>query len=262
MKRYFKIFLTIIKVNIALQFAYRANFYNSLLISGGWGIISIVSIFILTSRTATVYGWTRQELYLLTGIYSIVVGISHMLFSSSFERFARTISLGQLDTYLLQPLDAQFYLSIRTFRPVTIIRIIIGMIFTLFILSSMHVVVNLFLCMFFIVLIFFGVLLLYSLWFLVLTLTIWNPNLSNLVDFLYNFNNLGRYPPALILYTKNVVVFLLLPLTLIASVPARVILGKATWQEIGGLIFVSFGLFFLSRYFWKFALQQYTSASS
>lgn len=262
MEKYIKIYWAIIKINISLLFAYRANFYNAVVITLGWGVISIFSVMLLTAKTTSVYGWTREELYLLTGIYSIIIGIFHMFFSSSLERFARTISLGQLDSYLLAPVDTQLFLSTKNFRPVSFLRIVIGVLFTTYIIQSIHIVftfLNLLVFMLFIAL---GVLLLYSVWFLVITLTIWNPNLSNLVDFLYNFSNLGRYPPALLLYTQNIIIFLFIPLTLIASVPARMALGNVTGIEILGLTGFAFGIFFLSRCFWKYALRHYTSASS
>ncbi len=262
MIRYLKIYFYLLKINISLLFAYRANFYNAALTTVGWGIISITSIMLLTAKTSSVYGWNRQELYLLTGLYSIIIGIFHMFFSASLERFARTVSLGQLDSYLLAPVDAQLFLSIKNFRPVSILRVIIGTLFTLYLLQTMHIIFTFFTLFVFILFISMGVLLLYSVWFLVITITIWNPNLSNLVDFLYNFSNLGRYPPALLLYTRNMVVFLLIPLTLIASVPARIALGKVTTIEVIGLVGFSVGIFTLSRYFWKFALRHYTSASN
>lgn len=262
MKRYLRIYWMIIKINLASIFAYRANFYNSILITGGWGIISITSVLLLTSKTSSVYGWTRQELYLLTGLYSIMIGVFHTLFSASLERFARIISLGGLDSYLLSPVDAQLYLSTKNFRPISSLRIIIGSLFTFYVLQTFHVTFTLFSFFVFISLILMGVLLLYSFWFFVITLTIWNPNLTNLVDFLYNFSNLGRYPPALLIYSKNIILFILIPITLIASVPAHFILGKVTFLELVGLVGFAFLFFVSSRLFWQFALKHYTSASS
>ena len=250
------------KINASLLLTYRANFYNAVVITLGWGFVSVTSVMLLTAKTNSVYGWSREQLYLLTGIYSIIIGIFHMFFSASLERFARTISLGQLDSYLLTPIDTQLFLSIKNFRPVSSLRVIIGILFTLYIINAMHISFTIFTFFTFSLFIFMGVLLLYSIWFLVITITIWNPNLSNLVDFLYNFSNLGRYPPALLLYTKNFVVFLLIPLTLIASVPSRFALGQVSSLEIVGLFIFSTGLFTLSRFFWKFALRHYTSASS
>lgn len=262
MKRYLKILGKFIAINLATMFAYRANLYNSLIITTGWGIVSIASITFLTSRTSHVYGWNRQELFLLTGVYSIATGIFHMFFSSSFERFSRVISTGELDGYLVKPIDVQFFLSTRNFRPITFIRVIIGVVFTWYILQGMHAIVSLEQLLFFSFFIFCSVFLMYGIWFLVIVLTVWYPTLTNLVDFLYQINNLGRYPPALLIYTKNAVVFLLIPLTLVASVPSRFILGKVTLFELLGLFLATGGFLIISRLFWLYALRHYSSASS
>lgn len=261
MKRYLKVYWKIIQINIALLFAYRANLYNSILITLGWGIVSVGGVFILTSRATHVYSWSRTDLYLLTGIYSIVVGLFHMLFSTSMERFARTISLGNLDSYLLTPIDSQLYLSTKMFRPVSSLRLMIGIVFTGFILHQLHITLTFFSIGIGMLFIMLGIVFLYSLWFSILTLLIWNPNLANLIDFLYIINNLGRYPPEMLTVTRNIILYLFIPLALVAAVPAKFLLGKITLSEITIASVSTIGLFFFTRLFWKFALKSYSSAS-
>lgn len=262
MKRLFKIYGNIIKINFSILLAHRSNFYNSIIITVGWGLVSVLTIFLLTSRVSHIYGWSREELYMLTGLFAVIVGIFHTFFSASMERFGRTISLGELDSYLLMPLDTQLYLSTKAFRPVSSLRILIGVLFIIFISPHLHATYTVFTIVIFLFFILIGVLLLYSFWFLVITCMIWNPNLTNLIDFLFVFNNLSRYPPAMLIYTKNIFLYILIPLTLISSVPARFILGKVTLLEVVGLLTCSLSLFIASRLFWKFALKHYTSASS
>lgn len=261
MKRYFKIYWKLIRINLSLLFAYRANLYNSILITLGWGAVSIGGVFILTSRVTHIYSWSKGDLYLLTGIYSIIVGIFHMLFSTSMERFGRTISLGELDSYLLTPLDAQLYLSTKMFRPISFIRVVVGIIFTSIILQQLHITLTLFSFFVGVMSIVFGILFLYSLWFCVMTLLIWNPNLTNLIDFLYIVNNLGRYPPEMLTVTKNIVLYLFVPLALVAAVPAKFLLGKVSPVEIGIAVGGTVGFFIATRFFWQFALKSYSSAS-
>jgi ABC-2 type transport system permease protein len=262
MKRYLKIYWQLIKFNTALIFAYRANFYNSILISVGWGVVSVSTIFFITAKISHVYNWSREDLYLLAGLFSIVVGIFHMFFSSSLERFGRTISLGELDSYLLTPVDAQLYLSTKVFRPISILRILIGVIFTGIIIAQLHIHISVLTYFYFFFFICIGIMLLYSLWFLVITLMIWNPNLSNLIDFLYVANNFGRYPTSIVTYLKNIFLYFAIPLMLVTTVPAEFILGKVNVIDVVILSFFSVSLFIASRYFWKFALKHYVSASS
>lgn len=262
MKHYIRIYLALIKLNVASLFAYRSNFYNALVISTGWGVISVGAIVLLTAKTSSVYGWSRNELLLLSGIYSIITGVFHIFFSSNFERFSEVIHYGRMDGFLLKPVDEQFLLTCTIFRPVTIIRFILGIVFCIFILSLMHRSVTLMTVVSFFILCLASVMLLYAIWFSVVTLTIWFTTLSNLVDFLYNASNLGRYPSEILTKTGSIFAFLLIPLTFIASIPAKQLIGKATVVDVSTLFIFSCGFFFLSRKFWKFALRHYTSASS
>ena len=109
---------------------------------------------------------------------------------------------------------------------------------------------------------FFGIAILYSIWFIVCTLIIWFPRLSNLVDLLYNLNGLARFPPEMIYGLKNFFLLFLIPFTLTIALPTKVLFNRVLNGEIILLTAISFVLFWLSRKFWKFALRYYTSASS
>src|SRR6185312_3229309 len=100
------------------------NFINSTISSVGWGIISIISMYILTAKTSSIYGWNRNELLLLAGVYSVSIGIFHTIFSRNFDRFSKVIHLGDLDSILLKPIDSQFSLSFTLFNYMSITRLL------------------------------------------------------------------------------------------------------------------------------------------
>jgi len=261
MKRYLRIYGLLLKLNLSSLLAYRANLINSAIATLGWGVVSIITMYLLTFRTSSVYGWKPYELILASGIYSILIGIFHMFFSRNFETFSRTIHLGQLDSILLKPLDTQFTMSMWTFRFTNIFRVLFGIIFVSIMMNISHLSLSFFQWILFIILFGSSLMLLYAIWFSISTLTIWFTNLSNVIDFLYTISNLGRYPPEMIEHTKNLFLYIFLPLSLLATVPTKLILHKLNILE-GLLLFVcSTILFYLSRKFWQFALRFYTSAS-
>lgn len=261
MKKYTSLYFTLLKLNFITLLAYRANFINSAVSSIGWGIISIVSMYILTAKTSSVYGWSRNELLLLTGVYSVSIGIFHTIFSRNFDRFSKVIHLGDLDGILLKPIDSQFLLSFTLFNYMSITRLLIGIIFTIYMLVVIHIGITLLSLVGFLIFILLGVLLLYSVWFGLMTLVLWATNLDNFKEFLYQLNNLGRYPSELLYHTGNTFLFLFIPITYIATIPVKSILLKPNIIDITIFIIASITLFFFSRIFWKFALRYYTSAN-
>lgn len=261
MKQYIKIYRLLLRMNLSALIEYRANFINSLIGTIGWATVSIASMFLLTARVSTVYGWTQDELLAVTGFYSILIGIFALFFSKNFERFSLIINKGELDTILLKPVDSQFLLSCWLVAYPSISRIFIGLGFLWYILKKIHEPITFLSLSNFVLISFCSILLLYSLWFCVMTLIIRLTNLTNLVDFLYSFNNLGRYPPEMIKRTGNIFIFLFLPFTLTATVPIKTLLLRASFVDSTILISCSLLLFFLSRILWKFSLRFYTSAS-
>jgi ABC-2 type transport system permease protein len=261
MNRYMRTYKTLLKVNFMRLLVYRGNFFSTLLSSLGWGTLSIASMILLTTNVQMVYGWKREELLLLTGLYGVIIGTFHILFSRNFERLSRIIFYGELDGILLKPLDSQFSVSMWYVGYLTVFRVLMAAGFSMYIIYTYNIELQLINVISFFVLLVFSLLLVYSIWFLILTLMIWFPRLSNLVELLFNLNDLSRFPPEMYFQFKNVFIYLLIPYTFVLVTPLKTLLNKVLVGEIFGLLFFSISLFILSRFFWRFALRSYTSAS-
>jgi len=114
----------------------------------------------------------------------------------------------------------------------------------------------------YLVLVFFSMLLMYSIWLSFSTLMIWFPRLSNITTLLYNINGVSRFPPEIIYELKSFILLFLIPFTLLSAVPTKSLFQKALSGDVILLLFLALLMFYLSRKFWKFALRYYTSASS
>jgi ABC-2 type transport system permease protein len=262
MKKYFRIYQTLLHLNLSSLVAYRVNFTTNLISSISWGVFSIFSVLLLTSKTDMVYGWKREEIILLTTTYSVLIGIFHTMFSKNFERFSRMILYGRLDSVLLKPIDSQFMISLWIINYTSLSRVILGLGLTFYFLHQLHIALSPVIVVSYVLLLVMSLILLYSIWFIVATLTIWFPRLSNVVEFMYHVSGMTRYPQQMYRQLTNFIFIFLLPITLIISTPTKVLLGKNIVQDVIGLIIFTIALFIFSRMFWKFALRYYTSASS
>lgn len=262
MQHYLKVYKALLKINLVRIMTYRANFISSIFISVGWSIFSVTSILLLTHNAKTVYGWTRVELLTLTFVYNIYTGIFNALFGVNFERFSRIIDKGELDGLLLKPIDSQFLVSFWITGYNRLIRIIIGLVLTFYmVVFYFHFPITVVNIISFFVLLALGILTSYSFWFIICTIMMWSPRLSNLVELLYNIQTIARYPQTMLRETFYFLFFFFLPLTLIVSTPTKVLINKALGGDLVGLLFFTFVLFLISRWWWKFALRWYTSAS-
>jgi ABC-2 type transport system permease protein len=262
MNHYIKVYKALLKLNISNLFAYRVNFINSLISSLGYGLLSFLIIILITSQTPVVFGWKREELILMMGVYNILVGgVYAGLISRNFDRFAENVDFGRLDSLLLKPISAQFLLSCKNIAYVQVVRAIMGFSVVVYMLNKLNLKVSIFQLILFLLMSVFSLVLLYSLWYLVMTLTIWNTKLSNLTDLMYRLNDLSRFPPKMYDGVKNFFIFII-PYMFIIVVPVKIILNKVEFFDIFCLIFFAIFMSYISHKFWNFALRYYTGASS
>jgi ABC-2 type transport system permease protein len=258
MKRYFNIYWTIIKLNYNKSLLDKGNFFTGLFASLMWGVFSILAIHILSARTTSIYGWSRPELFVLIGVTNIILGsLFRMTATTNLGDLPTVIQTGALDSYLLKPINSQF-IQIRLYG---IVRLVIAIIFTFFMLSYANVAVTITSVIIFVILSIFGFIAIYSIWFLVMTFSIWFPDLHNLSEILYTTDGLTRFPPQVLWAMKIFIFYVFFPYTIAVSTPAKALLHTLTVSDVILLIGVSSGLLYLSNIFWKFALRYYTSAS-
>ena len=262
MKRYLKLYYLLMRLNYYRALNHRGEFFSGLVGALMWGIFNVVLIYILSSRSSSLFGWSRGELFVLSGVFNMIVGsFFRMIVAENFDRISGNIQHGNLDTWLSKPVDSQFMLSFLYIKYHGLVRFLLSTIFTGIMLEIAHINVGFLDIIAFIILAVFGLIIMYSIWYLVLTFTIWFPDLTNITEILYTTDSTTRYPPA-VLWNTGVFLFLIfLPYTLVVSVPTKALIHKLTINEVGIMIITSLGLLFLSRIFWKFALRSYVSSS-
>lgn len=251
----------LLRMSLISLLTYRINFLSDVFVSLLWSSVTILSIVLLTSHSSSVFGWSRQELWLLTGIYNVTFGIFYGIFSINFNELVRLVNKGELDSWLLKPVDSQFSVSVWQIKYASIIRFVIGVCYVLYLLTLLQIKINLINIFGFFILMIFSILLIYAVSFSILTLTIWFTTLSNLVELLSDVNNTTKYPQEMYRGSRLFLFFIIFPLTLVITIPTKFLLNKYTFIDIASLVFVSMLVFFLSRKFWQFALRYYTSAS-
>lgn len=260
MKRYVRIYLFFLQMSWSAMLSYRASFISGVISSLVWSSFHIIAILLLTARQSSVFGWTREELILISGASQILLGIFYFICSRNFREFPEIVNKGKLDGLLVKPIDAQFFISFQYATYYSLTRFIVGLGVFFFVLSRIPLHIGPLQVLGFLLLLLFGFFLQYAVWFSIMTLTIWFTTLSNLLDLLFNMNDLARFPQEMYRGAREAVYLLVFPFTLILIVPVRAILQKVTFSDIAWLIGISMIFFLSSRKLFYFALRSYTSA--
>jgi ABC-2 type transport system permease protein len=260
MARYLQVLKFFWSAAIASEMEYRLNFLLAALSSLGNLVGSIFGLFLFYGKGYTFTGWSWSEALIVVGIFTLLQGFSSAFLVPNLNRIVRHVQEGTLDFVLLKPIRSQFWLSCHTLSPWGLPDIIFGSMiigyagrklglgFTNYLLGLAPL-----LC---------GLVILYSLWFMLGATSIWFVKIHNVTEVLRGLLEAGRYPivayPAAYRFFFTFVV----PVAFLTTVPAQALLGKGQTNGLIGAALLAVGLFFASTVFWRFALRFYTSASS
>jgi ABC-2 type transport system permease protein len=161
---------------------------------------------------------------------------------------------------LLKPIRSQFWLSTRTVSPWGLPDIIFGSIIIGYAGRKLGLGIDDYLIS--AIPLSFGLVILYSLWFMLGATSIWFVKIYNVTEVLRGFLEAGRYP--MVAYPSAFRFFFtfVVPVAFLTTIPAEAMLGRGEIGWIVGAGVLAIALFFVSSRFWRFALRFYTSASS
>jgi ABC-2 type transport system permease protein len=162
---------------------------------------------------------------------------------------------------LLKPVDSQFFLSTRFISVPTFFRFFAGALFLVFFMWQRGITTTPWQVFSFVVLGICGIILMYSIWFTIATLLIWQSNVQNLIDLLGMITGVAKYPKEILRSLWGPIAAVLLPIILVVNTPTKALLGSVDLSDV--LIVISLSMFCLviSHLFWNFALRSYGSAS-
>jgi len=261
-RKYFKIYTLFINTSFGIEMEYKINIFIDLITAllGLIGSVFLLSIFF--DNASSIGGWSFEQALIIQGIYTILNGVTNTWFSPNLTEIVKYIREGTLDFVLIKPIDSQFWISLKRISPSGLIEIGLGLLVLIYCLNINEIKISLSLMVLFAMTIICSISILYSLWFLISTTTIWFVKTWNATEVLRSFLYIGRFPLNSFSISLRVFFSTVIPITFITTIPSELILGIAPIWKIILEIVVSYIFLMISRKFWKYALRFYSSASS
>jgi ABC-2 type transport system permease protein len=260
MQRYLKVLLLFWSTAIAAELEYRLNFLIATLSSLTNLIGSLFGLFLFYRTGYRFQGWSWQEAMLVLGIFTLLQGFSAAFLVPNLNRIVEQVEQGTLDFVLLKPISSQFWLSTRIISPWGFPDIFFGTFIILY--AGGQLALNFWNYLLSVVPIFFGLIILYSLWFILGATSIWFVKIYNVTEVLRGLLEAGRYPMVAYPSAYRFFFTFVVPVAFLTTIPAEAMLGRSeiTWLLGSGVLAIL--LLLASQLFWQFALRFYTSASS
>ena len=223
---------------------------------------SVFVLGLLAGPQRQIGGWSWEGALLVLGIYTVLDGVSSCVLQPNLSRIVNHVQNGTLDYVLLKPIDSQFWLSTRNLSPWGLPGVVAGLALMAWAMLQQGIKVSAANVLLTGTLLLASMLILYSLWFLLASLSIWFVKIWNATEVLRYVLVAGRYPVQAYPPGLRILFTFVLPVAFLTTVPAQALLGEASWTwSLGSLAVAAISLLG-TRLFWQFALRHYTSASS
>ena len=224
-------------------------------------ILSLVTIGIIYNNVSSLGGWTKMGAFLILGFYQVLNSFGNVVLANNLQRLPHQVRYGQLDPLLTQPIDIQINL-IRRFNFQESFEGVAGFVIVVFALHALHVPFSITTVTLILGSLVLGTAFLWSLYFLISSLGFWLVRCDNLTNLAGVIQSLARLPANAYGRTAEVVFRSIIPIAVIATLPAEVLTRTAVPTLAVISITSALTLFVLSRLVFMYALNSYSSASS
>ncbi len=261
--RYLGIYAALWRNSVVREMGFKTNFVLWIVVELLWFALQITFINVIYSHTDHIGDWTRWQVVLLVGTSHFIQQIFTALFLTNCVEISEYIRTGKLDFMLLLPINTRFIVSFRKVDLGGFVNAASAVAVIIYCARQLNLHPGAAQIGGFLLLCVCGLLIHYSLLFLLCCVSFWTVRAQGIVWGYYNLFNIARLPDAAFQGFFKALFTYALPMLLVANVPTKVILSRLSSPlEMLLLLVMSVGCFVASEGLWRYSLRRYTSASS
>jgi ABC-2 type transport system permease protein len=264
MRRYLEVYRLMLRNSLVREMSFKANFLMWIVVECLWFVGQIVFLEVMFSHVEAIGGWTKWECILLVGTHQIIAQVFQGLFYVNLSELPELVRTGRLDLLLLLPIDSQFAVSTRKFGLDSFVSSLVSVALVALALHKLALTPTAAQLALYLACLVLGLGIHYSILFTLAALSIWIVRAQGLIYGYFNVFNLARQPDTIFRGVFKFIFSWLVPVIIVANVPARVLTRAAEnpWPAVLHLALATLLVVLGARAFWHFALRRYGSASS
>ena len=262
--RYASIYAALWKNSVVREMGFKANFLLWIVVELFWFVLQLAFMAVIYQHTERIGTWTKWEVVMLVGASHFIQQLFTAIFLNNCVQLSEHVRTGRLDFLLLLPLNTRFVISFRQVDLGAFVNAMSAIAVMVYSGIQLHLNLNLARVAGFAVLCAVGILIHYSLMFLLASTSFWTVRAQGIVWGYYNLFNIARLPDGAFQPGVFKAIFTFaLPMLLVSNVPVKLLIHplSSVW-EILLLLLMSIMCFLASEWGWRISLRRYTSASS
>jgi ABC-2 type transport system permease protein len=262
-KRYLTIYAALWKNSVAREMSFKGNFLLWIVVELLWFGLQLCFVSVIFSQTSSVGSWTEWQMVLLVGASNFIQQVYQAFFLVNCTNLSELVRTGKMDFLLLLPINTRFLVSLRQVDLGAFVNAVFAVAVMLYAAGKLHLHPTLAQLAGFSALCIVGILIHYSLMFMLAAISFWTVRAQGIVYGYYNLFNIARMPDEAFHGAFKAMFTFALPVLLVSNVPTRVLADKialpSSWLALLGLGIV---WALISEWFWRISMRRYTSASS
>lgn len=263
LRRYAGIYAALWRNSVVREMGFKSNFLLWIVVELLWFSLQLTFITVIYQHTERIGDWSKWQVVLLIGAAHFIQQIFQAFFLTNIVQISEFIRTGKLDFILLLPANTRFLISLRQVDLGGFVNGASALGVMIYALNKLQWFPSAAQIFGFLGLVVVGVLIHYSLMFLLATTSFWTVRAQGIVWGYYSFFNIARLPDAAFKGFFKVVFTFAVPVLLVANVPVKLLISKlSSPYEMVLLLLMSIVCFVVSEMIWRFSVQHYTSASS
>jgi ABC-2 type transport system permease protein len=261
LRRYAAIYRMLLRTSLIRDMSFKANFWLWIVVEGLWFFLQLAFIQVIFGQTESVAGWNKHQMILLVGTNHLIAQLFQAFCYQGMAEVPELVRTGRFDFWLLLPVNSQFAVSLRRFGADSLANVGIGLVFVIYACYHLQLRLTWGSVGLYVLLVGCGILIHFALLSMLVTLSFWIVRTQGIVFGYYNLFNISRLPEDAFRGFARVFFTWVLPMLVVANIPAKVIL-HFQWRQGLYMMGLSILLAWISHRLWQWALSRYTSASS
>ncbi len=261
--RYLNIYAALWKNSVTREMIFKSNFLLWIVVELLWFGLQLSFIGVLYLQTDRIGTWTKWQVVMLIGGSHFIQQIFQAFFLVNCTNLSELIRTGKLDFLLLLPVNTRFVVSFRQVDLGGFVNATFAVAVMAYAARQLHLVPTFTHVLGFVVLCVAGIVIHYSLMFLLASISFWTVRAQGIVWGYYNLFQIARMPDEAFQGLFKALFTFAIPMLLVSNVPVRVLADKlASPRQLILLLAMSVICFGISEWGWRASLRRYTSASS
>lgn len=262
MMRYIKLFGYFLRFSFSKAMEFRIDFFFRIAMDIFFYAVNILFFEVVFLHTPLLGGWNENQMMIFIAGFLIIDALSMTFFANNLWWLSTFINRGDLDYYLIRPVNSLFFLSLRDFAANSFMNLALAFCILGWAVSRYEGSWTWAQVLFYVLLLINGTYLRYCVRMLCIVPTFWIHSARGLEIVFFHMARFVERPDGIFFGPARIVLTTILPFALMASFPARLFLEGFNVRVFSTVIVTTVVFSFLLLGAWKAGLRAYSSASS